>query len=274
MAMQIRCGTYPTRARIAKWRPSQTFDASCPLCRSPKDTIGHRLASSLNRSIKNQICARHGHDVHALATEIRSETLGECAMFCDAECNERYTVFPDSLLPSHMQTSRPDIFLLQTIRARDLGNLPPGRRRDPRVVLHVIEVTYTSDLYVHGAVPRNFQQHDELCRNLRAFGWQNVRIHTFVVGHTGVMLVMRQDNANILTQHGTSQHRVTPFLAELAIRSLHKSCVILSCFPSANLQAHTRAPSVTPPMPTATAASPPLLPMTVSPPTNALVEPT
>ena len=78
--------------------------------------------------------------------EIRSGILGDCALFCGAECHERYVGFRDSLLPvagpSHIQTSRPDILLLETIRAQDLGNLPLGRRRDPRVVLHVIEVTY------------------------------------------------------------------------------------------------------------------------------------
>ena len=151
--------------------------------------------------------------------------LGDGALSCDAECHERYVGFPDSLLPSHMQTSRLDILLLETIRAQDLGNLPFGRRRDPRVVLHVIEVTYTSDLYVHNAVPRKLQQHDELCRKLRAFGWQNICVHIFVVGHVGVM---RQNSANILTQLGISQQIVTPFFADLAIRSLHKCCAILS----------------------------------------------
>ena len=87
--MMIRCGIYPTQARIAKWRPSQTFDASCRLCSAAKDTTGHRLGSCLNRSIKNQICAGpgHGHAVHALAMEIRSGTLGDWSSWVLNEYN-------------------------------------------------------------------------------------------------------------------------------------------------------------------------------------------
>ena len=55
-------------------------------------------------------------------------------------------------------------------------------------------------------------------------------MHAFIVGHTGAM---RSDNAVILRELGISPSRVGPFLSELAVSSLQKSCAILSCFPSA-----------------------------------------
>ena len=79
--MQIQCGIFLTRARVAKLQPSQTFEASCPLWSAPKDTIGHHLGTRFDRSIKNQLCVCHGA-VHEIATEIRSGILGECALYC------------------------------------------------------------------------------------------------------------------------------------------------------------------------------------------------
>lgn len=102
--------------------------------------------------------------------------------------------------------------------------------------MHVVEVTYTSDMHVHDAAQRKLEQHAERCSNLQVFGWQNDRLQIFVIGHTGVMR-MRQDNANmyctILARLGVLPHRMTPFHFDLAIQSLRKSCAIMSCFPSA-----------------------------------------
>ena len=73
-------------------------------------------------------------------------------------------------------------------------------------------------------------QHAQLCSNFAAFGWQSVRLHTFVLGHTGVMYMFTH-NATILAGLGVHTSRVGPFLIDLAIMSLQLSCAILSCFP-------------------------------------------
>ena len=228
LALQVRFGTLPTKAKLARWYPSAEYDASCPLCSNGQDTIAHRLGSCTCVPVKNQICARHGHAVHAIAMEIRNGAYGDCAILIDAECHDRYVAFPDIFLPASLQTSRPDIVLLQNVHG-DMASLPMYRRRDPRVIVHLVEVTYTSDLHLHDRVQTKLDQHADLRRNLLAYGWVNVQIHVFVLGHTGVM---RSHSATSLTELGIDPCRVTPFLSALAIAGLYRSVGILGMFPS------------------------------------------
>ena len=83
-------------------------------------------------------------------TAIRNSSLGECAMLCDAECHARYLAFPDALLSRPLKTSRPDILLLEHVRTK-VSSLTLDWRRDPRTALHLIEVTYTTDLHMCAA---------------------------------------------------------------------------------------------------------------------------
>ena len=154
--------------------------------------------------------------------------LGNCAMLMDAECYECYCSFPPTLLPVELQTSRPDIVLLENVRG-SLCSLPAYNRRDPRIHVHLVEVGYTADFALPMCMHRKQAQHAQLLRNMQAYGWQVVSLHTFVIGHSGVMLA---HNAGILTCLGVPFPRVRPFLAGLAIDSLRKSCAILSQFPS------------------------------------------
>ena len=232
LAMRVRFNILPTRRRIALWYPSRHLPESCPLCMFPKDTIGHRLGSCTHPPVKRQICARHGHAVQAFASEIRNGMLAKCAMLVDAECHERYTSFPPAFLPVELQCSRPDIILVQNALC-SFADMPVHYRRDPRLTVHVVEVGYTSDYLLHERRRTKLEQHAQLCRNLASYGWVNVRMHAFVVGHTGVMLA---DNASAMTSLGVSPARVGPFLADLAITSLRKSCAILSCFPTAHVE--------------------------------------
>ena len=228
LALQVRFGVLPTRARIAKWYPGGEVDATCSLCHAPQDTVGHRLGACTFPSVKNQICARHGYAVNAIAAQLRDGAHGKDAFFVDAECHDRYISFPANVLPHHMQTSRPDIVLLENVPAMAL-NLPYWSPRDPRLAVHLVEVTYTSDFHVHDRVQAKREQHAQLRRNFLDFGWQKVSIHVFVIGHTGVM---REANASLLIELGVLPDRVSPFLCGLSVSSLQKSCAILSCFPA------------------------------------------
>ena len=69
-AIQVRYGTLVMNSRLASWYPNGDISPSCPLCHAPRDDIPHRLGSCTARPVKNQICARHGHAVHAIAEEI------------------------------------------------------------------------------------------------------------------------------------------------------------------------------------------------------------
>ena len=103
--------------------------------------------------------------------------------------------------------------------------------RDPRVTVHLIEIGFTSYFLVHDRVQVKLDQHDQLRRNLMAYGWVNVQVHPVIIGHTGVM---RSATASVLTAVGVHPCVIGPFLSELAITSMLKSCAILLCFPSAS----------------------------------------
>ena len=145
-------------------------------------------------------------------------------MLVDAECNERYQSFPDAFLPASMQTSRPDIVILQNVHAEFAG-LQSSRRRDPRVIVHLIEIGLTSDLFLHVALDNKREQHAELCSNLTAYDWANVRQHEIVLGHTGAMLTQ---NLAALQTLGVSPVRSRSLLKVwpyLACRGCVPSCL-------------------------------------------------
>ena len=100
LALQVRFNLLATRHRIAQWYPARNLPHSCPLCFALKDTIGHHLGQCMHTSINRQICARHGHVVHAIADEIRVGMLANYATLVDAECQKRYENFPATFLPS------------------------------------------------------------------------------------------------------------------------------------------------------------------------------
>ena len=271
LVLQVRLGTLVTRSKLAKWYPSQGISPACPLCSAPKDTIAHRLGACSALPIKRQICARHGHAVNAIAIAIRGGALGNCALMCDAECHERYVSFPPAFLPLHLQVSRPDIVLLANVHDR-FPMLPIGTRRDPRVVVHLIEVGFTSDLLVHDRVQVKLDQHEQLRRNLLAYGWADVRVHPIIIGHTGVM---RATTAAIMSTLGLPPRQVDVFLCELAIASMLKSCAILTCFPNASSSTpSTDGPSDAPsPHPPSTPPANPMPFVTALPPASDLPPP-
>ena len=84
-----------------------------------------------------------------------------------------------------------------------------SRRRDPRVLVHVIEVGYTSDMFLHIAAATKRHQHAQLCSSLKAFGRAQVQQHQLIIGHTGVMLC---DNMAALQALGVCSQRIKAFL--------------------------------------------------------------
>lgn len=60
--------------------------------------------------------------------------------------------FPDAFLPTSLQTSRPDVVLLQIIHW-DLPSLPFSGRRHHRINVHLVEVTYKNQTCVNTTSP-------------------------------------------------------------------------------------------------------------------------
>lgn len=65
--------------------------------------------------------------------------------------------FPNSSLPASMQTSWPAIVLLH-VHAAFTGS-SSSRLRDPWLLVHVVEVGFTSDLFLHAAMTKNHEQY-------------------------------------------------------------------------------------------------------------------
>ena len=228
LALKIRTYTFPTRSRLAQWYPNRGLPTTCPACEQVEDTLGHRLGACTVRSIANQRCARHGHAVNAIAQEVKTGQLGNCIMYVDAECHQpRYKSFHPAILPIDLQTSRPDIVVVQGLQG-DPASLRGGRHRDPRYTVHLVEVTFTSDTRVHDRVESKAAQHAQLCRDFRAYGWVDIRLHIFIMGHTGMT---RMHNAEILLALGVVQPRINVCLKSLAIMALQRSVGIMTSFP-------------------------------------------
>ena len=257
LALKVRYGTLMTNAKRAQFYPEH--DDKCPLCQSSRDTIGHRLGACTHPSIHSQVCARHGHAVHEVASAVRAGIFGDCYMLCDAECHDRYRSMPTSMLPVSMQSSRPDLVLVQGLPAlasRRMAHV----RGDPGVCIHLVEVTFSGDFNLHDRLPDKQAQHARLLENLVAFGWRDVRLHIFVVGHTGIMLA---SNAAVLQELGVGSGCMK-ILAGLAVASLRKSAAILRCFPTSGTEGlhathsvNPSSPPLTDPDPQASAQPPP-----------------
>ena len=52
--------------------------------------------------------------------------------------------------------------------------------------MHIIEIGYCSDTKYAEAYERKCQQHEELCKELAAHGWQ-VKVHTIMLGAYGTL---------------------------------------------------------------------------------------
>ena len=145
--------------------------------------------------------------------------------------------FPESVLPLHMQNSRPDVVLIQRC-SHAMNAISMHDRRSPSWVLHLVEVTVTSDFRVHDVVQSKTDQHETLLQNLRAYGWRDVRFHIFVVGHTGVMRAL---NAAMSQDLGVPNQLVTPLLKKVAVQTLYRSCGELNQYSGSRCAKQTAA---------------------------------
>ena len=84
-------------------------------------------------------------------------------------------------------------------------DMHPNRTQRQRHHVHIVEVTYTSDTWIHKkAHGVKSDQHTPLKRNLRSFGWGNVTVHTVVLGSTGAV---RTDDYDTLQTLGVGKKR-------------------------------------------------------------------
>ena len=139
----------------------------CPLCHTAPDTVKHRLGPCTHPAIHGMVCKRHGHAVWSIKNALVDALPANPTVYCDAETYELYPIavggtrkFPAWILPVDKQTSKPDIVIIP-----GLGNeLYHGYER-AHYVVHLIEVTYTTDLDLPKAVAYKEVKHAEITLN-------------------------------------------------------------------------------------------------------------
>ena len=91
---------------------------------------------------------------------------------------------------------------------------------------HLVEVTFTTDFALVARVAAKSRQHQQLCQLLHDAGWQDVVLHKFVVGHTGVM----GNDRGILEALGVRPAMLADCLHQVAILGCRSSCDMLKAF--------------------------------------------
>ena len=120
--------------------------------------------------------------------------------------------------------SRPDIVLLEDSEqgpARGVLGVSKSSR------LHLVEVTFTTEISLADRVAVKTRQHEQMCNLLREAGWQDVVLDIFVVGHTGVM---GNSNRGILEALGVRPSHLKEALQQVAVLGCRYSCDILKPF--------------------------------------------
>ena len=80
--------------------------------------------------------------------------------------------------------------------------------------MHLVEVTFTTDFALVDRVASKTAQHKQLCKCLAHAGRWNVKLHLFIVGHTGIIYL---DSAKALLDLGITASRVQPALEAIAV---------------------------------------------------------
>ena len=227
LILQTRYGSLPTNAMKAKWYPGATD--KCPLCKHAVDTVPHRLGACSHTSVNTRVKLRHGSAVELIVHAVTLGCKGRNFILSDAECHDvRYKTLPHWMLPASIRHSRPDMVLLEGARMDDDGCVTSTNKAS---TLHLLEVTYTSDCALQDRVAVKRRQHAHLCQALTQQGWRDVRLHIFVIGHTGVM---GAENADVLRNLGVLPARVQHALKDIAVMSCRQSCDILRAYKQAS----------------------------------------
>ena len=120
--------------------------------------------------------------------------------------------------------SCPDLVLLEGTEQGPGGRIY-GINKDAR--LHLVKVTFTTDFALVDRVASETAQHERLCGCLADAGWSNVKLHLFIVGHTGVM---GWGNAQALLGLEVPPSQVQPALEAIAIMGCRYSCKMLKAY--------------------------------------------
>ena len=168
--------------------------------------------------IKALILKRHGETVTQLAELITTTSIGDCAMFIDAESGDHSARDPNkppwypeppstTNSQGHLRpTSLPDIILFPKIKL----NTTQPRRTQKRIIL--IDITFTDDIDVATRYQAKLDQHSAYCQHLKRHHWKPC-IYPIVLTYSGCLtsslrIFLKQDC-------GLTDHSINPFIRQL-----------------------------------------------------------
>jgi hypothetical protein len=182
-----------TRHRIS---PITTPSPICKLCNNGQETQGHILGSCKQELIQSLILKGHGTATTKLVEVIKtSRTLGNCAIFLDAEGGEHTARSTDTLLwyPSAPTvtddagnstfTSLPDAIIFPKISSHNAENplfTPTAAQKD----IILLDATYTDDLKVKDRYQHKLDHHNPYILHLQTLGWRP-KLYPIVLTHSG-----------------------------------------------------------------------------------------
>ena len=243
VALLIRFNRLHTTQQAQRYYGAQLVESTtCPHCGEGTDDADHALNTCNLAEIIHLIKLRHDHAVHLILAAIKTYLHGALYVHSDARNTNRHTnttaplpdagtqrMLPAAVLPLHLQSSFPDILLIDIPHA-EITAFQQARRPVPMLkrtgsTIHIIEVKYAFDLIIHDRTHQAIDQHTQLQENLIAAGWGTVLIHPFIIGSAGTI---RQHSHTILEICGvTDQHARDLLLRRISISSVRRTAEIV-----------------------------------------------
>ena len=230
-------------------RIKRANSTACPLCPVDTKSLMHHCGGCKHPTVHAIVCLRHGYAVHNIALAIKQGTFGDAYLFMDAEGHQRFPRNADNVpaLPAWVcpsTHSKPDIIFFPSITTcisqSELQTWGPAQRSHHSVIL--LEVSFTSDTWLHHRAVDRCEQHSRLRQALIQFGCNSVTVLPLIIGHSGTIPATF---STALPQCGVEDARLTHLLTDLHHAAIEYSSDVLS--------AHHRATKrlrITPPSPT------------------------
>ncbi|KAL4529477.1 hypothetical protein Ndes2526A_g04262 [Nannochloris sp. 'desiccata'] len=225
--------------------PVKTPSSTCTICNTGPETQGHILGFCQHPKMTSIKLNRHGKATTLIAAAIRkSTTIGNCAIFVDAEGGER-TARATEHIPWYPQapttidangntkpTSLPDILIFPKI---DSAAIPPQEpattdattalftptARDKHIIL--IDFTITDDIKVKERFQQKLDHHNPYFTHLQTLGWKP-KLYPIVFTHSGCVTTSFR---TFLTDCGLTTHTINSLLKSIQLQILNYNSSIL-----------------------------------------------
>ncbi|KAG7674629.1 hypothetical protein KSW81_000275 [Nannochloris sp. 'desiccata'] len=225
--------------------PVKTPSSTCTICNTGPETQGHILGFCQHPKMTSIKLNRHGKATTLIAAAIRkSTTIGNCAIFVDAEGGER-TARATEHIPWSPQapttidangntkpTSLPDILIFPKI---DSAAIPPQEpastdatnalftptARDKHIIL--IDFTITDDIKVKERLQQKLDHHNPYFTHLQTLGWKP-KLYPIVFTHSGCVTTSFR---TFLTDCGLTTHAINSLLKSIQLQILNYNSSIL-----------------------------------------------